>query len=183
MIHIYDGINCVRRGLHTDPTGRYVRKTVTDMFAIVGPHIWVWDGNGGNDILIGGAGNDLVSTSGSGRSLLIGSVGDDTLIGGSAGDVLIGGSTSYDAYSAKNNAALLAILREWDSADSYATRISKIDTGLAGGAKLSTATVHDDQNVDLLDGATNYPADPDWFWAGVGTNPDSTDAEAGEQVN
>ena len=49
MIHIYDGINCVRRGLHTDPTGRYVRKTVTDMFAVVGPHIWVWDGNGGND--------------------------------------------------------------------------------------------------------------------------------------
>jgi len=49
MIHIYDGINCVRRGLHTDPTGRYVRKAVTDMFAVAGPHVWVWDGSGGND--------------------------------------------------------------------------------------------------------------------------------------
>lgn len=140
-------------------------------------------GGGGDDVLIGGAGNDLISTSGSGRSVLIGSLGDDTLIGGSAGDVLIGGSTNYDAYSATNDAALLAILREWQSADSYATRISKIDTGLAGGAKLSATTVHDDQNVDVLSGATNYPTDPDWFWAGVGTNPDVTDAETGEQIN
>src|SRR6202040_3045914 len=49
MIHIYDGINVVRRGLHTDPTGRYVRKAVTDMYAVPGPHVWVWDGSGGND--------------------------------------------------------------------------------------------------------------------------------------
>lgn len=48
MIHIYDGLNVIRRGLETDPTGMYPHKIVTDMFAMPGPHVWVFDGAGGN---------------------------------------------------------------------------------------------------------------------------------------
>jgi hypothetical protein len=48
MIHIYDGLNVIRRGLHNDPTGMYQHKVVTDMFAVPGPHVWVFDGAGGS---------------------------------------------------------------------------------------------------------------------------------------
>ena len=87
-------------------------------------------GGSGNDsltasnqggILIGNAGNDTIH-GGAGRSVLIGGLGSDTLSGGSGDEILIGGSTTLDA----NSVALEAILAEWQSTDSYASRTSAI---------------------------------------------------------
>ena len=53
---------------------------------------------------------------------------------------MIGGTTIYDA----NDVALLAIMNEWNSGDSYATRVGYL-TGTAGGLNgsyyLNTDTV------------------------------------------
>lgn len=88
-------------------------------------------GNALGNILIGGPGNDVL-TAGSGRSLLIGGAGNDTVKGGAGDDLLIGGTTSFDT----NEAALMSILAEWQSANPYATRISHLKNG--GGLKART---------------------------------------------
>ena len=137
-------------------------------------------GGSGADILIGGSGADLLSA-GAGRSILIADHGPATLQGGAAGDILIGGYTSYDTNTAANNKALLALLGEWTSADSYTSRLAKIRAGLPGGYKFSSATVHDLAG-DVLNGQANFPANPDWFWAL--TPSEIHDADGGtEQVN
>jgi hypothetical protein len=142
----------------------------------------VHGGNGGNmltgdtqgNILIGGTGNDTI-TGGSGRSLLIGDKGTDHITGGSGGsasggDILIGGYTIYDAMTSADETALMAIFAEWQSADSYATRFSKINTssGIPGGYKLNFGTtVKDDGSANTLTGATSGSSTPpvDWFFA------------------
>jgi Ca2+-binding RTX toxin-like protein len=131
------------------------------------------DSTGG--VLVGGAGADNL-TGGSGRSILIGGKGADTVKGGSADDIVIGGNTSFDA----NNAALMTLLAEWQSADSYATRISKIKSGtLPGGVKLvAGVTVANDGAADVLTGG----AGQDWFFANLPQDT-ITDLAAGEQVN
>ena len=110
-----------------------------------GPGIDIIRGNGGNDTITGGSGDDILIggsgtcqiTSGSGRSILIADTGaGDTLTGGAAGDILIAGSTSYDGNTTANDQALLDILAEWDSSDSYVTRIAKIRSGVGTGAEL-----------------------------------------------
>lgn len=45
-LHIYDGMNVVRRRLDEDDSGRAPRKFLNEMSA-PGNHIWVWDGAGG----------------------------------------------------------------------------------------------------------------------------------------
>ncbi len=119
---------------------------------------------GGGNILVGGAGNDTLvnnstGTSGSSRALLIGGSGGDTLTAGAAGDLLIGGTTSYDT----NNAALLAILAEWDSTDSYSLRFSKLQSGVGSGnwQLVWGSTVQDDAAVDTLNGGPGL----DWYFA------------------
>jgi hypothetical protein len=139
----------------------------------------VHGGNGGNtltgnslgNILIGGTGNDVL-IGGSGRSILIGDAGSDTVTGGSGGDILIGDGTTLDAMTTNNQRALMAILAEWQSADSYATRFTDIDTGTGGGlngtAKLNFgATVLDDGSADTVTGLPSGQA-LDWFFQGVG---------------
>ncbi len=78
-------------------------------------------GSSVSDILIGGAGKDVL-TGGTGRALLIGGGGADTLNAGSGGDILIGGTTSDDA----NLAALATLLAEWASSESYAIRMQNL---------------------------------------------------------
>jgi hypothetical protein len=90
-------------------------------------------GSGGN-ILIGGGGTNILTdaysgTAASGRSLLIGGSGPSNLTSGSAGDILIGGTTSYDT----NDAALAALLAEWQSADAYNTRFYRLEGRQSGG--------------------------------------------------
>jgi hypothetical protein len=149
----------------------------------------VHGGNGGNtltgdaqgNILIGGAGNDII-IGGTGASILIGDAGAGTITGGSGGDILIGGSTVYDPMNAANEAALMRILAEWQSSDSYATRFTDINTGTGGGlngtARLNGTTVLKNNKVDVLTGAS-LPG-LDWFFQGPGDILHSV--EPGEHV-
>src|SRR5205823_2648962 len=119
-------------------------------------------GGAGNDILVGNAvANGL--TGGPGRDLLIGGAGADRLYGGGEDDLLIGGTTSWDS----NNAALQAILAEWNRTDLVAAeRIKHLRNGgglnvLNGSPiRLSASTVFDDLAADALTGSLGN----DWFW-------------------
>src|SRR5262249_14918102 len=65
-------------------------------------------GGQGNNILVGGGGDDQL-IGGTGRNLLIGGGGHDHLVAGSDEDILIAGRTAYD----HKRAALDAIMAEW----------------------------------------------------------------------
>jgi uncharacterized protein (TIGR03118 family) len=119
---------------------------------------------GGTDIVLGGPGDDSLFA-GAGRDLLIGGTGRDRLHGNRGSDILIGGETTHDS----NTADLLAILAEWTSADSYATRIDKLTNGTGGLPGLNSTTVIDDGVVDRLFGGPGQ----DWFFKGA---HDITDA-------
>jgi hypothetical protein len=132
-------------------------------------------------ILIGGSGADTIR-GGTGRSLLIGDGGPDTVIGGSSSDLLIGGSTAYDASSLANDLALADLLAEWQSSDSYATRIADIKTGQGKAAGYTLAwgsTVLDDAAANILSAAPT--ATQDWFFQGASDT--LVNDKAGEQVN
>ena len=102
-------------------------------------------GNGGADTLRGFGGRDV----------LIGGKGGDTLAGLAGDDLLIGASTVYDA----NLSFLLTIGFEWrNTANSYATRVSRLLAGVQG-AKISAANVPNDLAVDTLLGGSEQ----DWF--------------------
>lgn len=109
-------------------------------------------GGGGAHLLLGGNGTDTLK-SGSGRSILIGGSGGDTLRASSAGAIFIGGTTDYDA----NDQALLALLSEWNSSASYATRTSHV-TGTAGGINgsyfFNASTLYDDAVRDTIYGGS-----------------------------
>ena len=77
-----------------------------------------------SSVLVGGSGYNYLY-GGSARNLLIAGTGTGYLYAGSAGDILIGGTTKYNS----NTTALAYIMAEWDSADSYSTRNSKISKG------------------------------------------------------
>jgi hypothetical protein len=134
-------------------------------------------GGGGNDTIVGGGGNDIliggqvaanISAAGSGRSILIGgkSTVAQTLTGSTQDDIIIGGYTSYDSYSLANDLALLAILGEWTSGDSEATRESKIMGGVGPGGKDKFKlglTVKGDGTSDTINGNGAEPGDTDWI--------------------
>jgi hypothetical protein len=132
---------------------------------------WLYGGDGddkltggsGNDVLIGGAGNDNLN-GGGGRDLLIGGDGADQLTGtgSNTSDILISGTTSFDA----NAAALNAIMAEWTSAHSYATRVNNLTNGSGSPDRLNGnyflqngQTVFNDAFTDTL----NYTAQ-DWLF-------------------
>jgi Ca2+-binding RTX toxin-like protein len=118
-------------------------------------------------VLIGGSGGCTLY-GGSGRNLLIAGAGASMLYAGSAGDILIGGYTSYDADTAADQAALDYIMAEWDSTDSYATRIKKLQNGggLNGSYVLNSSTVFDNRVTDYLHGHSHASgAGLDWFFA------------------
>ncbi len=116
-------------------------------------------GGGGPTYLFGGSGSDIL-IGGKARSILIGGAGRDILIGGTGDAILIGGTTSYDPASptdTSHDAALLAIMNEWSSRDSYAARVAYITgrngtIGLNGSYYLNASTVFDDHVVDVLIG-------------------------------
>ena len=118
-------------------------------------------------VLIGNAGNDVLTGS-TGRDILIGGLGSDTLRGGGAEDILIGGSTTHDAAPSQ-----LANLRaEWTSDRSYSERIGNLQGTAITGTPLNngtylrntpTDTLLDDNAVDNLYGED----DLDWFIASL----------------
>jgi hypothetical protein len=144
-------------------------------------------GNSQGNILNGGSGSNTI-TGGSGLSILILNKGSGTVTGGSsAGDILIGDSTNYDTMTAANEKALMGILAEWQSADSYATRFHDINTGTGGGlngiAKLNWGvTVKDDAAPDAavtLAGKTTSGLD--WFFADI--NDTKNNFTAGDHLD
>jgi hypothetical protein len=156
-------INGVSRGTF-DPTGRIVIHGVAGNETIgVSPLVttpaFIYGGNG-NDTLWGGGGpNMIVGGTGSnklyggvGRSVLIAGPGASLLSAGGGDAILLAGTTIYNA----NDAALLAILDEWNSNESYATRSADIEgTGndpLAqnGPYYLNASTVHSNGLVNHL---------------------------------
>jgi uncharacterized protein (TIGR03118 family) len=114
------------------------------------------NGGSGNNILMGGPGDDDLRGSVN-RDILIGGDGSDKIQGGNEDDLIIGGATAYDG----NIAALLQILGEWTSSNSYATRIANLRSGAGGLPKLDSTTVLDDGAVDTLRGNQGL----DWFFA------------------
>ncbi len=107
-----------------------------------------------------GAGNDVVRAGG-GAAVLIGGTGQDSLNGGAKSDLLIAGTTAYDA----NSAALAAILAEWSSSRTFATRVKNVRTGVGsvlqgtGIMLVPGKGVIDDASVDTLIGNGDF----DWF--------------------
>ena len=124
-----------------------------------GPGNDTLNGGSGNDVETGDAGNDTLN-GGKGRNLLIGGTGADSL-GAQGDDILIAGTTAFD----NQEAALAAIMAEWGSADSYATRVKYLSQGggLNGSFLLKATTVFDDSSPDKLTGG----AGQDWFFANV----------------
>jgi hypothetical protein len=141
-------------------------------------------GNSQGNILIGGNGTNTIN-GGSGRSILIGGKGKDTVTGGSGNDILIAGYTDFDISSLAHDLALDSILAEWQSGNSYGTRINHIKNGggLNGSNKLTWGgTVHDNStsNANKLTGA-GEPGAHNWFFANVSHT--TTNRSAGEQLN
>jgi hypothetical protein len=111
-----------------------------------------------SSVLVGGSGYSYLY-GGSARNLLIAGTGRGTLSAGSGGDILIGGTTKYDS----NTTALAYIMAEWDSSDSYSTRISKISKGVGPNSSyaLNSKTVSQNSLSDYLYGGAGM----DWFFA------------------
>jgi hypothetical protein len=128
-------------------------------------------GSTANNVLTGGGGKNTLY-GGQGRDILIAGLGASQLNAGNGDDIFIGGWTAYDLTSSamtydKKLSALEAIMAEWGSADSYATRVNDLlnGGGSNGSSVLNTSTVHDNGKVDTLIGTTGSAFD--WFLAGL----------------
>ena len=124
-------------------------------------------GSAANNVL-SGQGKNEVLTGGQGRDLLIAGTGAATLNAGVGDDIMIGGWTNYDLGSSgmtydRKLIALEAIMAEWGSTDSYATRLSDL------GSILNTTTVHDNiaNGVGIVDTLSGNINANDWFFAGL----------------
>jgi hypothetical protein len=133
-------------------------------------------GDAQGNILIGGSGANTL-TGGSGGSLLVGGSGHGTITGGASTDVLIAGSTTFNAATTAGEAALMAVLAELQSADTFAQKVSDIINGnssgggsdLNGSNKLtwgvSGATVKASTGTFTLSGDASGSSAADWFFA------------------
>lgn len=139
-------------------------------------------GSSQDDLLVGGDGNDTIRGL-AGRDILIGGNGVDQVFGnGNSGagndeNVLIGNRTQLDG----NDQALAVLLTEWSSANDFATRRTKLKTGI-NGARLSSATVLNDSAVDTLVASSGQ----NWFWnyAAPAASPDTmTGKKATDALN
>ncbi len=115
------------------------------------------NGGKGHDIAVGDAGNDVLD-GGTGRDLLIGGLGLDTIVGGADDDILIAGRTSRD----KSTADLDTIRNAWTSAQTYATRVVSLRTGVSSpivSLKAKLNVLNDAGEDDNLTGGSAT----DWF--------------------
>jgi uncharacterized repeat protein (TIGR01451 family) len=122
---------------------------------------WIFGGAGndvfyadsGNSVLVGGSGSNMLF-SGQGCNILIGGGSLNYLMGTKGDNIEISGSTCYDA----NQAALCAILQEWDSGDRYSVRVQKItQTGLCvngSTVKLNSSTIQRAAAYEVLYGGS-----------------------------
>jgi hypothetical protein len=87
--------------------------------------------------------------------------------------------------TAANENALMSILAEWQSSDSYATRFTDINTGTGSGLNGTVrlnfgTTVKDDAAADTVSAAVSTAA-LDWFFKGTGDVLQNV--EPGEHIN
>jgi len=133
-------------------------------------------GGAGNDILIGGPGNDVL-TGLRGRDLLIGGTGSDKLDGDDGDDILIAGSTSYD----DDGASLGRLLAEWTRRKgSYALRVKHLmgaRGGYNGGIYLKRS-VFSDRDRDSITGG----AGTDLFFYNARKGDTAEDPSAGQSA-
>ena len=110
-------------------------------------------GSDGNDVLSGGGGKDTLS-GGTDNDLLIGGAGADSLSGDTGEDILIGGNTSLTNSSPANFVALSTIMAEWTGVGTYDARVTSLTS--AGAGKLNSTTVQNDSNAkDTLVGGSD----------------------------
>ena len=135
-------------------------------------------GASGKIVLIGNGPDDTLTDNSSGSNILIGAgTGGDTITGNGE-DILIGGKTIYDSNTSAHITALDAILAEWTSTDSYATKISKIMSGVGSGAyAFNSSTIAPDANANTLSDGSSQTANTNWFLA---SNQDTVNKKSGE---
>ena len=144
-------------------------------------------GNSLGNALIGGTAADTI-TGGyqSGPSLIIGGAASDTLTGSSAivdnkgkpvaysgQDIVIGGFTNYD----NNLVALTSILNEWQSQNTFTTRVQHLRTGGGlnlGNVLVADVTVHNDVAVNAIYGGK---PEQNWLWGQPAEFKDLTSAD------
>ena len=128
---------------------------------------------GGPSVLLGDEGADRLN-GGNARDILIGGVGRDLFMGGRGQDILLDGTTVYDA----NDLALMDLMTEWNSGDSYNARVQKLrdGTGITGAQLALGITVFNDTDRDRLVGSFAR----DWFFFDLSedTTPDRRSNEA-----
>ncbi len=117
-------------------------------------------------VLVGGNGNDTLQ-GGLLNDILIGGRGADTLRGGDGDDVLIGNSWSFEA----NNAALLAVRREWTSAATLDSRMLTLTNGLSDGTNL-VSQIEDSAADSFFGGLGN-----DWFFINLRDKANDKEAD------
>jgi Ca2+-binding RTX toxin-like protein len=118
-------------------------------------------GGSGADIIDGGAGNDLIE-GGTGRDILIGGDGADLLEGFSGEDLLIAGTFMDGSRFADRQADLRSLQTGWTGSGVYADRVADLLPFLS-------ARVADDGDSDILIGGGSM----DWFVAQLdGPNAD-----------
>ena len=108
-------------------------------------------GGKGQDILLGGTDSDHLD-GGDARDLLIGGQVADVLQGGNGQDILIGGYTVWD----NDHATLQAALDAWTSPGGYNARVAFVRASFFYGG-----IVQDDGVQDVLEGGSGR----DWFFA------------------
>jgi Ca2+-binding RTX toxin-like protein len=115
-------------------------------------------GGAGNDILIGGTGNDALD-GGSGMNLLVGGTGTATLKGSRLGNILVGGATPYDAGTRSNLYQLEAILAVWANGAPLADRTAEIASAMPSGWNLNAGMMIDPAGKDRFPAASAH----DWL--------------------
>jgi hypothetical protein len=143
------------------------------LFGEAGNDILDATGSSAANVLDGGTGDDIIYD-GTGRTIEIG--GGDTgttghvdqfNTGGAYGnqnlgeDVIIRASTSYD----NDTLALISLLNEWNSADSFSTRQNLMTTGV-NGYKLDSTTVGTLDTLDAYFIASGKKDVSEWLYGG-----------------
>jgi hypothetical protein len=129
-------------------------------------------GGNGNNILLGGSGQNTLTVTGTGNNVIIGEKGASVLSGGTGYNLLIGGNTAYDAVLSD----LQSILSIWETVNSAGTYSAAISALMAKSYaySLTSTTVHGTKNDAIAAGTHNL----DWYFAALAS--EITGATSGE---
>jgi hypothetical protein len=175
LVVVFNGVSTII----TQPSGRIIviggngDDNIQIAGAITNP-VWLYGeagndrlnaGNGGS-LLIGGTGDDHL-LGGGGRDVMIGGEGADRLVGNSSDDILVAGYTTMDdRATAAHEEFWCHVLEEWNSSNSFTTRVQNLKNGAGGSAHNGTSfllpVVREDLAPDAID-FLNGAAGDDWL--------------------